>query len=382
MRGGKGQSKGHGPVGAGPGGNSKANKKHFRPYHSINVPRRVDLETEVDLSEVTTIMLRNIPNRYTQTSLIEEINGVGFEGRYDFFYLPMDVHNRTNVGYAFINFVTPKDAQAFLTEFGNYMFKRHSSHKIAGVSPAHMQGLIKNIQHFLPRAVSQSRDACYRPAVFLNGRRLELQEALEELQAPQMPKSSPAPPPGEFLHLPPGISVDPSEVPTKAAPGLSLPYEAGFVRGVSNASTAAEANLSGFLRVTSEGSTASELNAWASAFVPSEPVVECETWKDEAFVGARCAFENALSQLLQDPVALKPREKLESKTTVGDSRTGTPRSSGSSADERSTNSVAPAPADRAPGRKPTPPLGETASEDVTPRTDKRLLGLNFSLTTC
>ena len=53
-------------------------------------------------------MLRNIPNRYSQVSLLEEIDQEGFKGTYDFFYLPMDTQNRTNVGYAFINFMTPE----------------------------------------------------------------------------------------------------------------------------------------------------------------------------------------------------------------------------------------------------------------------------------
>ena len=34
---------------------------------------------------------------------------VGFVDTYDFFYLPMDTKNRTNVGYAFINFLSSQD---------------------------------------------------------------------------------------------------------------------------------------------------------------------------------------------------------------------------------------------------------------------------------
>ena len=34
-------------------------------------------------------MIKNIPNKYNSISLLEEIN-VNFNGKYDFFYLPLD----------------------------------------------------------------------------------------------------------------------------------------------------------------------------------------------------------------------------------------------------------------------------------------------------
>ena len=43
---------------------------------------------EIDMiSEYTTIMLRNIPNKYSQHILLAAINNRGFRGKYDFFYL-------------------------------------------------------------------------------------------------------------------------------------------------------------------------------------------------------------------------------------------------------------------------------------------------------
>ncbi len=44
----------------------------------------------------TTIMIRHIPNKYSTSSLLEEIN-VQFKGKYDFFYLPMDFEVITNI---------------------------------------------------------------------------------------------------------------------------------------------------------------------------------------------------------------------------------------------------------------------------------------------
>jgi len=130
---------------------------------------------------VTTVMLRHIPNKYTQASLLNELNRMGFSGRYDFFYLPMDVHNRTNVGYAFINFLTPQDALRFSRTLTNYKFQQHSSQKIATVSPAHVQGLVRNLFHFSNRAVSQSRDIQYRPIVVRNGHFRDCCEVLAEM---------------------------------------------------------------------------------------------------------------------------------------------------------------------------------------------------------
>jgi hypothetical protein len=51
----------------------------------------------------TTIMLRNIPNKYTLQNLVDEINTL-FLGRYDYINLPIDYEvNKTNK-YKMINF--------------------------------------------------------------------------------------------------------------------------------------------------------------------------------------------------------------------------------------------------------------------------------------
>ncbi len=42
-----------------------------------------------DLDVRTTIMIKNIPNRYNQESLLNIID-INFKGLYDFLYLPMD----------------------------------------------------------------------------------------------------------------------------------------------------------------------------------------------------------------------------------------------------------------------------------------------------
>lgn len=48
----------------------------------------------------TTIMIRNIPNKFKQMTLLEMIN-ISNDGRYDYFYLPMDL--KVHILYFFIN---------------------------------------------------------------------------------------------------------------------------------------------------------------------------------------------------------------------------------------------------------------------------------------
>ena len=104
------------------------------------------------------MMLRNIPNKYTQNTLLQEIDDLGFSGTYDFFYLPMDMHNRSNVGYAFINFMKPADAARFHDVFSEHHFQRFQSRKISSVCTAHVQGLMENLRHFENRAVTHARN--------------------------------------------------------------------------------------------------------------------------------------------------------------------------------------------------------------------------------
>ncbi|RZB51528.1 Protein MEI2-like 2 isoform E [Glycine soja] len=60
----------------------------------------------------TTLMIKNIPNKYTSKMLLAAIDE-NHQGTYDFLYLPIDFKNKCNVGYAFINMVSPSHIIAF-----------------------------------------------------------------------------------------------------------------------------------------------------------------------------------------------------------------------------------------------------------------------------
>ncbi|AQK79789.1 Protein MEI2-like 5 [Zea mays] len=64
----------------------------------------------------TTLMIKNIPNKYTSKMLLAAIDEL-HKGIYDFFYLPIDFKNKCNVGYAFINMVSPVHIISFYQVF-------------------------------------------------------------------------------------------------------------------------------------------------------------------------------------------------------------------------------------------------------------------------
>mmetsp|Transcript_46082 Transcript_46082/g.107749 ORF Transcript_46082/g.107749 Transcript_46082/m.107749 type:complete len:293 (-) Transcript_46082:63-941(-) len=155
-------------------------KKEFKPYHATSVPKDTDLSANVTDEPPTTAMLRNIPSKFTQGSLLEEIDDEGFAGLYDFFYLPMDVRNKTNVGYAFVNFLQPDDMTRFSKHFEGYKFKNNNSQKIATVSPAHVQGLKRNVQQLSKKAVLHFNKGQYKPVVFRSGERVDFEVLAKE----------------------------------------------------------------------------------------------------------------------------------------------------------------------------------------------------------
>lgn len=97
----------------------------------------------------TTVMLRNIPNKYTREMLVKQLNSE-FRGNFDFVYLPIDFKNRCNVGYGFINFRTVEACDEFVTKFNGVDVRKClpglNSRKVAEVTPARVQGLDENVR--------------------------------------------------------------------------------------------------------------------------------------------------------------------------------------------------------------------------------------------
>lgn len=133
--------------------------------------KAVKLGNEVDLTRIeqgmdkrTTCMIKNIPNKYTQQMLIDHLDE-SHAARYDFVYLRMDFKNKCNVGYAFINFLSPTDIISYTIRMVGKRWPRFNSEKRCELAYARIQGKSALIDKFRNSRVMQEPPS-YRPRVF------------------------------------------------------------------------------------------------------------------------------------------------------------------------------------------------------------------------
>jgi len=133
---------------------------HINQMKDISITKK-----EPPWTSVTTVMMRNLPNKYTQQMLLEELQDGGFrlQQDFDFFYLPMDHSNAANLGYCFINFVETALANAFAAAFQGKKMRRFNSNKTVVVMPASVQGYERNYAYYASTRVVQAEDPQYRP---------------------------------------------------------------------------------------------------------------------------------------------------------------------------------------------------------------------------
>lgn len=130
--------------------NGKISKhKRFNPIPDYEIVKNI-----INLSNIlhckdprTTLMIKNIPNKYTIYSFLEEID-VYFKDTYDIFYLPIDYVNKCNLGFAFINFIEPLHIILFYELYRGKKWRKFNSEKKCELLYAKFQGREDLISHF------------------------------------------------------------------------------------------------------------------------------------------------------------------------------------------------------------------------------------------
>lgn len=148
-----------------------------------------DEQLPVNSGELTTVMLRNVPNGYKRDMLLELLDSHGFRGLYDFVYLPMDFRNGVNLGYAFVNLLTNKDAFAFTEEFQGFAsWAQSDSTKVCEVSWSHPhQGLREHVERYRNSPVMHATMPDeFKPMVFRSGVQVVFPAPTKAIKAPKL----------------------------------------------------------------------------------------------------------------------------------------------------------------------------------------------------
>lgn len=140
----------------------------------------------------TTVMFRNLPERFTRPKLEQLLRAEGFGKLYDFIYLPAELASGSCFGYAFINMATPEDAERFVQHFQGFDRWPESDVKRAVVHLSEvLQGFHELVERYRNSALMHpSVFDELRPAVYRRGVRVAFPKPTATIRPPRKSTSS------------------------------------------------------------------------------------------------------------------------------------------------------------------------------------------------
>eukprot|EP00397_Hematodinium_sp_SG-2012_P050283 GEMP01058362.1.p1 GENE.GEMP01058362.1~~GEMP01058362.1.p1 ORF type:complete len:323 (+),score=63.72 GEMP01058362.1:67-1035(+) len=152
----------------------------------------IHLTDDVDECDRTTVMMRNLPNKYNRDTILQLINKHQYADTFDFFYLPIDFRSKSNMGYAFINFIDPTDARRFkdyFTGFNSWNFNSVKNCEVSWSKP--FQGLAAHVDRYRNSPMMhESVPFEYRPCLFKNGDLLPFPKPLKTIEPPKIRRAA------------------------------------------------------------------------------------------------------------------------------------------------------------------------------------------------
>jgi hypothetical protein len=130
---------------------SMSSVKHTAAEDEEHAQDEINLDEvakQVAKDGVTTLMLRNVPNRLTVKQLGAELDQMGFVGMYDLCLIPIDPHSGRGRGYAFVNFLKSENAAKLCVALAENQFQRASGKNML-VSVARLQGKAATLEQLL-----------------------------------------------------------------------------------------------------------------------------------------------------------------------------------------------------------------------------------------
>jgi len=115
------------------------------PYNIINLDNIIK-----NIDKRTTLIIRNIPNKYTIPLLLIELNE-DFRGKFDTIYLPQDKIRDSNLGFGFINFINPFHLILFYEKFMGKKWNFFNSQKKCFLAYSNFQGKNDLVNYILKK---------------------------------------------------------------------------------------------------------------------------------------------------------------------------------------------------------------------------------------
>ena len=148
---------------------------HINFYRILRAQENDDEEAQT----LTTLMIKNIPVKFTQNDMIKLLDG--FKGKYNFFYLPMDLATKCNVGFAFVNMIHPLFILDFFLEFHCQKWSETvpqcNSQKYCEIMYANMQGIDEIKKELHDKNIMKKNDNNIKPILIP-----DLHSKLEDLE--------------------------------------------------------------------------------------------------------------------------------------------------------------------------------------------------------
>lgn len=136
----------------------------------------------------TTVMLRPIPASYTRALILEMLDEAGFQGKYDFVYLPMDFTRGIGLGYALVSLLTTSFGEEVIEAFNGFTAWTVPSDAVCmALWSEPRQGYAEHLERYRNSPVMHhSVPDEYKPAIFADGKRIAFPPPTKSIRAPRV----------------------------------------------------------------------------------------------------------------------------------------------------------------------------------------------------
>lgn len=157
---------------------------------------------DIQVTENTTVMLRHLPVGCTRDWLVRVLDSQGFSTCYDFVYLPVDFVKWQNFGYAFVNFVSPREALRSWQHFTGFSTWPKEIMSASGSEKSEdctcevswgdpLQGLEAYVERYRDSPVMHREvPEPYKPVIFAKGVRVPFPAPTKRIRRPRLKLNS------------------------------------------------------------------------------------------------------------------------------------------------------------------------------------------------